>query len=211
MADSRSAIDSAPRPYPSFQQQEAGPRRFKIPKKLKKGYKTLLAATEEDYTLGRVREIKCRWCSRHSFKRWKDFKRHCNTSEVHPLKIIFCEWCGRHFTSTDALKKHNRYQASRPENSCTMREVDVRKRRRKTEEAHRKFIEELDLPGTGSFSGIIRNMMYREALYGDLVPDSEKDLASSSECCPPARSEEDAALSSECCTLVDPEEDVAHC
>jgi hypothetical protein len=206
MADSRSAIDSAPWPYPSFpQQEEAGPRRFKIPKKLKKGYMTLLKATDEDYTLGRVRKIECRWCH-DSFKRWKDFKRHCNTSEVHPLKIIFCD-CGDHCTSDDALKRHQR--RGRPYFTCRTRNsgVDARTRRRMTEEAHRKFIEELDqcLRDIGrkrSFKGIIESMIDHEEYLSELVPDSERGIWPY---------QEDAALSSECCTLVDPEEDVAHC
>ena len=221
MANSRTELDFATWPYPSFPQQvEAGPRRFKIPKKLKSGYKTLLEATEEDCTLGKVREIKCRWCH-DSFKRWKDFKRHCNTSEVHPLKIKLCYDCGGYATSADALKRHKRLGG--PYCNTTRchweRGVDAaRTRRRNTEEAHRTFIEGLDQRlrrvHRESFKSIIKRMTDNEDLEAELEyypPDqSEEDLALSSEWCPPVRSEEDVALSSECCTLVDPEEDVAY-
>ena len=117
-------------------------RRFKIPKKLKNGYKTLLEATEEDYTLGRVREIKCRWCH-DSFKRWKDFKRHCNTSKVHPLKIIICDRCGKFFTRADALKRHR--SPREPWAACYFGQSPwSAERGPKTKEIHKKFIEELD-------------------------------------------------------------------
>jgi hypothetical protein len=159
-------IDSSPSPAPSFpQQEEAGDQHFKIPN-LKKGYKTLLAATEADCALGRVQEIKCRLCPHASFRRWEDYKRHCDTAEAHPLRISFCERCGDYFARVDSLDRHRK----KPPTGClgTARERADAKRR-ETEKVHQRFIEKLDQclssgEEVESFSLMIK----------DMYPDSSK-------------------------------------
>jgi hypothetical protein len=51
---------------------------FEIPKDFKTGYQALLAATKADWARGAVREIKCRLCPDAKFKKWGEFKRHCD-------------------------------------------------------------------------------------------------------------------------------------
>jgi hypothetical protein len=84
---------------------------FRIPKRLKDDYKHRLKATSEDFERGTLDELKCKLCPGANFRTWDHFKRHCKTSERHPLRILICDRCGRHFTRPDSLKRHFDNQA----------------------------------------------------------------------------------------------------
>jgi hypothetical protein len=84
---------------------------FHIPKRLKDDYKLRLKATSEDLERGSLDELKCKLCPGANFRTWDHFKRHCKTSERHPLRILICDRCGRHFTRPDSLKRHFDNQA----------------------------------------------------------------------------------------------------
>lgn len=169
-SDSASEVDeieSSPPPEPSFpQQQEAGGQHFTIPINLKKGYKSLLAATEADFARRRVQEIKCRLCPHAKFRRWEDYKRHCDTAEAHPLRISFCERCGDYFARVDSLDRHRK----KPPTMClsTARERADAKRRQ-TEKVHQRFIEKLDQCLSSGEEVETFSLMIK-----DMYPDSSK-------------------------------------
>ena len=48
-----------------------------------------------------VEEFKCHLCPETNLK-----MRHCNTAEVHPLKITFCDDCRDFFNCKDSLLRH---------------------------------------------------------------------------------------------------------
>jgi hypothetical protein len=134
-------IDSAVQQEQEQQQEDARDEYFKIPGKFKVGYKALLAATQDDWARGAIREIRCRLCPDTKFKTWEDFKRHCNTMEVHPLRISFCDKCGDFFARSDSLKRHFK----NPPLEC--RSVTLARacvKRRETEKAHDKFRARLE-------------------------------------------------------------------
>ncbi|KAI0293342.1 hypothetical protein B0F90DRAFT_1822119 [Multifurca ochricompacta] len=81
---------------------------FLIPKRLKDRYRALLVATEADWDSRTVREFKCRLCPRAGFATWEEFKRHCDTMEAHPLRILFCDHCGDFFARSDSLRRHKK-------------------------------------------------------------------------------------------------------
>ncbi|KAH9978445.1 hypothetical protein BJV77DRAFT_1050567, partial [Russula vinacea] len=80
---------------------------------------------------GSVRQIKCRRCPDATFKTWNDFKRHCNTKELHPLKVYFCDDCGDFFARPDSLKRHREH----PPAECLSRS--------ETQRIHNVFIASL--------------------------------------------------------------------
>jgi hypothetical protein len=65
--------------------------RFEIPRDFKTGYRALLVATQADWARGAVREIKCRLCLKAKFKKWGEYKRHCDCTEMNLLLIYFCD------------------------------------------------------------------------------------------------------------------------
>jgi hypothetical protein len=120
----------------SVVQQEEG-NLFQIPSDFHAGYRILLAATEADWTRGAVDEIRCRLCADSGFTKWDDFKRHCKTTEAHPLEISFCKHCGDFFARTDSLKRHRK----RPPYECLdVTPVRAEEKRRETEREHREFM-----------------------------------------------------------------------
>ena len=143
MDDSLSATetDSAPSPGSPQQQQQAGDKRFKIPSDLKKWQRTLLAASEVDWTLGTVEEIKCRLCPDAGFRTWLEFTRHCNMSEMHPRRISFCDRCGDFFARSDTLERHRK----RPPSECLrVTRGMAEAKRRETERAYERFTDGLE-------------------------------------------------------------------
>lgn len=109
---------------------------FEIPSDFE-GFRILLAATEADWTRRAVNKIKCRLCPNREFRKWDNFKRHCRTTEAHPLEITFCERCGDFFARSDSLGRH----LERPPGECL--EVTPEKaeeKRRETEREHGDFI-----------------------------------------------------------------------
>lgn len=111
-----------------------------IPKNLRKGYRALLEATEDDWERGTIRGIMCRLCPGTAFGTWLRFKRHCDTTESHPLKIAFCNCCGDFFARSDVLKRH----ISKPPPGCRNTEPEIAEgKKRETERIHKKFKEML--------------------------------------------------------------------
>jgi hypothetical protein len=119
----------------STEQQGEG-HLFEIPSSFE-GFSILLAATEADWTRRAVDQIKCRLCPNSGFSKWDDFKRHCRTTEAHPLEISFCEHCGDFFARSDALKRH----LKRPPAGCLgVTPERAEEKRRETQREHSDFI-----------------------------------------------------------------------
>jgi hypothetical protein len=123
------------------QQGEVQQEWFEIPKEFKTGYQALLMATQADRVHEAVREIKCRLCPDAKFKKWGEFKRHCDRMEMHPLTIYFCEHCGDYFARSDSCQRHceNRspeYVQVTPENADAKCRV--------TQREHDEFIKRLE-------------------------------------------------------------------
>ena len=145
-----------------------------IPKNLDEEFRTLLAATEADWKSETIQRIMCRLCREARFKTWDRFKRHCNTTEAHPLKIAFCNRCGDFFSRSDSLRRHR----DKPPFQCRNAMPEkAEEKRRVTEKAHKEFKERLKHCGKtgeevgGSFAHIIK-MIY---------PDSSKKRTGSKE------------------------------
>jgi hypothetical protein len=120
----------------SVVQREEG-HYFQIPSDFHEGYRILLAASEADLTRGAVDEIKCRICPNSEFTKWDDFKRHCKTTEAHPLEISFCDHCGDFFARSDSLKRHR----SRPPCEClNVTPERAEEKRRETAREHSEFL-----------------------------------------------------------------------
>ena len=84
--------------------------RFPIPASLRERYSKLLAATEADRERGAVNELRCRLCPHARFSTWEGFKRHCDTTRVHPWEINICDHCGDYFGRSDSFKRHRSRQ-----------------------------------------------------------------------------------------------------
>jgi len=122
-------------------QQEEAARLFEIPRKIKPGYRLLLQASEVDFARRAVQIIKCRLCPDTKLKDFEEFKRHCKTTEAHPLQIHFCERCGDFFARHDSLKRHR----SQPPAEChKVTPAKAAEKRRVTEETHQDFIRRLE-------------------------------------------------------------------
>ena len=134
---------------------------FEIPQDFETGHKALLAAKQTDWARGAVKEIKCRFCPDARLNTWDRFKRHCETSEVHPLKIYLCDDCGDYFGRIDSLKRHHEHQ---PAKCVDVPPEKASEKCRMTQDAHDKFIARLEgCVGTCKdigmpFSQIIKNM-----------------------------------------------------
>ena len=139
-----------------------------IPKNLKTGYQALLMATQADRARGFICEIRCRLCPDTKFNKWSEFKRHCHSTEMHPLTIYFCEYCGDYFARSDARKRH---REKRPPQCLRVTRKKADAKRRATKREHDAFIARLEeYLTTGEenvgkpFSDIIK----------DLYPESSK-------------------------------------
>ena len=127
------------------QQQREATELFKIPRIFKPEYWLLLQTSKADLARGAVQVIKCRLCPDTKLNDFEEFKRHCNTTETHPLKMHFCNLCGDYFARSDALKRHR----GRPPPECRKVSQDLgpakaAEKRRVTEKAHRDFIQRLE-------------------------------------------------------------------
>jgi hypothetical protein len=119
------------------QQREGAGDHFEIPPKIKPGYKLLLQASKADLARGAVQAIKCRLCPDAKLKDFEEFKRHCKTSETHPLVIHFCNRCGDFFARSDSLKRH----INQPPAECRkVTPVDAAEKRSETEREHMAFM-----------------------------------------------------------------------
>jgi hypothetical protein len=122
------------------QQEEVVHKYLEFPNIFKPGYRALLAATQTDRERGSVRQIKCRRCPDATFKTWNDFKRHCNTKELHPLKIYFCDDCGDFFARPDSLKRHREHP---PAECLSVTREKAEEKRSETQRIHNVFIASL--------------------------------------------------------------------
>jgi hypothetical protein len=159
--------DSTVQLQQQHQQEEVQQESFEIPRDLKMGCRALLMATQADRARGAVREIRCRLCPAARFKKWRQFKRHCEYTETHPLTIHFCDYCGDYFARSDACKRH---REEPPRECCGAKPEDADAKRRATQREHEEFIRRLErYLTTGediwmSFSKIMK----------DMYPDSSK-------------------------------------
>ena len=122
------------------EQQEEVVKYFEFPKKFTMGRKVLLAATQADRERGSVREIKCRRCPDTMFETSDDYKRHCDTSEKHPLTIDFCDFCGDFFSRTDSLKRHREHP---PAECLGVTSSKADEKRREKQRIHYEFVARL--------------------------------------------------------------------
>jgi hypothetical protein len=118
--------------------------RFRIPR-LRTRHRNLLAATSEDLARGSVQEPKCRLCPDTSIGSWVDFKRHCDFTDAHPLKLSFCEHCGDFFSRQDSCKRHEK---NRPPMCYAVSPEEAQAKRIAMTQAHDAFLEELKTLGT---------------------------------------------------------------
>ena len=133
---------------------------FEIPSDFEE-FRMLLAATEADWTRRAVDEIKCRLCPTSGFSKWDNFRRHCKTTEAHPLEVSFCEHCGDFFARSDSLRRHLKQP---PAECLEVTPEKAEEKRRETERVHGDFIgrverslmtgEEIGVP----FAQIIKQM-----------------------------------------------------
>jgi hypothetical protein len=169
-----SGVDVAQHYASGVVQQQVGERegqeraRFRIPKRLSQRHRSLLVATSEDLACRTVQELKCRLCPGTGISNWGDFKRHCDTTEAHPLKISFCKYCGDFFARSDALKRH---QKRRPATCHGVSLAEAQAKRTATKHAHDAFLGELESLGTTEeawtpFSQRITEMLTNSAKRG---------------------------------------------
>jgi hypothetical protein len=114
---------------------------FVIPKRLSPRHRGFLRATSEDWEHGTINVLKCRLCPNAGFGNWEDFKRHCDFSEAHPLRIVFCEHCGDFFARNDSLKRH---QTSRPPECLSVTPTEAEAKRRETNKVYEAYKEKLE-------------------------------------------------------------------
>ncbi len=104
-------------------------------------HKLFLQASEADFARGAVGAIKCRVCPNKNFKDFQQFKRHCDTSERHPLVINFCDHCSDYFARPDSLKRHRAHPPHKCLKALPEKGAD---KRRVTEGLHEKFVRDLE-------------------------------------------------------------------
>ena len=107
---------------------------YEIPSNLTKRQQSMLRTTEDDLRRRSVLTIECRLCPDTTLGSWQIFQRHCDTSEDHPVEIIFCERCGDYFGRRDSLKRH---QKRRNQDGCRM--TSRREAERKITETQQLF------------------------------------------------------------------------
>jgi hypothetical protein len=66
--------------------------------------------------------IECKLCSTVELSSWQCFRRHCDTSEDHPVKLTFCNRCGNYFGRQDSKRRHKRTRKYQEEWRTTPRE-----------------------------------------------------------------------------------------
>ena len=113
---------------------------FKITRRISQRHRDLLQAKSDDWARGSVEVLKCRLCPGAEFSNWEDYKRHCDLSEAHPLKLVFCKHCGDFFARTDSLKRH---QTNRPPECLSVTPTDAEAKRVETKKVYEAFKEKL--------------------------------------------------------------------
>ena len=136
----RSTVQQQQQQEQEVEEEEESVARFKISRKLKPAHRELLVATEVDLARGVVQDIKCRICPNTPFKTWEDYKRHCDTAEVHPLELSFCDLCGDFFARKDALVRHRKHP---PAECKKVTPEEAAAKRRETKKAHVEFVGHL--------------------------------------------------------------------
>jgi hypothetical protein len=122
------------------EQDEEATELFYIPRKFKPEHRLLLQTSDADVARGAVQEIKCRLCPDTKLKDFEEFKRHCRTSETHPLEIHFCSRCGDFFARVDSLKRHR----SLPPAECrSVTPAKAAEKCRVTKEDHKRFVRQM--------------------------------------------------------------------
>jgi hypothetical protein len=139
---------------------------FKIPKGFTEEYQALLVATRADLARGTIREIKCRLCPNTKFNEWGQFKRHCDCTESHPLKISFCEYCGDYFARSDSCQRH---RENRPAQCRRVSPERAATKRKETLKAHREFLKII----IDSAGEEVIGMPFSKTMKG-ICPDSSK-------------------------------------
>jgi hypothetical protein len=123
------------------QEHEEETEQFVIPRIFRPAYRLFLQATEAEFARGAVQAIKCRVCPETKLKNFEEFKRHCRTTETHPLELHFCGHCGDYFARPDSLKRH----WNKPPPECpTNTPAEAEEKRRVTEDEHRVFVQRLE-------------------------------------------------------------------
>ena len=128
-------IDDMVRP-----QEESATTFFELPREIEPDHKMFLQATVADFARGAVQTIQCRVCPEARFRDFGEFKRHCKTSETHPLSIHFCDRCGVYFARSDSCTWHHR-QRLKECLKVTLEEAAMKRQR--TEDEHGKFVQRL--------------------------------------------------------------------
>jgi hypothetical protein len=142
---------------------EQGQQRHR-PKEMSPEHRALLVPVRVS---GEIAEYRCRLCPNTYLKTWDDFKRHCDYTETHPLKIAFCDKCGDYFARPDSLKRHLK---SPPAACHRVQDKEAVAKRRKTQEAHKEFVDRLKMfMVTGEKFGVPFCDIIKE-----LYPDSSK-------------------------------------
>ena len=111
--------------------------------------------------------FECRLCPDTHLKTWDGFKRHCDYTESHPLKIAFCERCGDYFGRPDSLKRH----VKTPPAACLrVKGKEAEAKHKKTKDVHKEFVNRLKVSTeTGEKFGAAFCDIIKE-----LYPDSSK-------------------------------------
>jgi hypothetical protein len=149
------------------QQTEKATELFRIPRLLKPEQWQFLQTSEADLARGAVEAIKCRLCPKSQLKNFEEFKRHCRTSETHPLDLDFCGRCGDYFARPDSLKRH---LAQPPPECRRVAPGRAAEKRRETLKAHKAFIEQME-NALGAGQGISKGFA---VIMKGLIPDSCK-------------------------------------
>ena len=120
------------------QQEDEAANLFVIPRKLESMHRLLLQASEADFARRAVQTIKCRLCPDTELKTFEQFKRHCNTTETHPLdKLKFCKRCGDFFARCDSLIRHEETECDK------VTPIEAAEKERVTKEVQKDFIRRL--------------------------------------------------------------------
>jgi hypothetical protein len=121
--------------------EEVTNKLFEIPRKFEPGHRLLLQASDADFARGAIQAIECRLCPNTKLKNFQEFKRHCDSTEAHPLVIHFCDQCGDFFARPDSLARHRK---QRPPECRMVTPEEAAQKRWATEEAHDEFFRRLE-------------------------------------------------------------------
>jgi hypothetical protein len=121
-----------------------------------------------------IPKIKCWLCPDTNFS--EEFKRHCDTTVAHPLKVTFCNNCGDYFARTDALERHRRkVQVHRK--WVTASPGKSKEKRSETQRAHEEFKERLrESLRTGRDIGMPFSQIIKEK-YPDSLEEAHRGAA----------------------------------